>query len=339
MSEVTSPQNRGTLITICSVLYNVGVEMQFIIGLTNNYWLLSIIPAIISLIGFLFVYHTVVESPHYLMMTDQKEKAWKNIARLNASESNDTVQFLYEDLAKYLEEEKQETDIIKFVLIPENYRMCICLLVVNTFVYVNALDPLQSFLPVVMAPYPEINVDLMLNLWGMIILLTMFVSTIFVNNFGRRTLMIGGFFALSFIQIIIGVCFYTISISQNSISYLPMCVVIFAIIGKIIFAVTVFPTTHILRAELLPYKLKVNGTIIAVILKAVGQGITGSLFFPIGDTFGIGFNFFLYAAFAIFAAVYAYFYLLETKGKTLPEIKEDYRLGKSRNNQNSTANT
>lgn len=322
MSEVASSKNRGVFVTLSIVFFTFGTEAQYIVGLFQSYQLLSIVPLCVSVVALCSLYFSV-ESPHFLVMQGKNEEAYKNMSILEGTGNTETVTRDYDELVRYVEEEKSTDGFFEYVLRPQNYRVFVCLMIVNSLVYVNGMSIFTGYEPIIMHPY-GVNDDLVLNILGISSVVATICSPFVVAHFGRKSLMLNGFLIIGLLQVIIAFCFSVEDSNGNTVKYLPELTVFCNAIGSIIYTVTVYPVTHILRSEMLPHKLKESGSSVVVILKAIVQGILSATFFPLAMALSYGFTFFIYSIAAFVGAIYVYFQLEETKDKSLAEIRKCY---------------
>ncbi|HET9085929.1 MAG TPA: MFS transporter [Acidobacteriaceae bacterium] len=75
-------------------------------------------------------------------------------------------------------------------------------------------------------------------------------------------------------------------------------------------------------SELMPTRIRSNGMSIALVLNQVVSTTLAAIFLPVASKFGYSKIFFLFAGFALLYLITVYFFLPETKGKTLEEIEE-----------------
>lgn len=323
MSEVSSSQSRGVVVSISMVFYTVGTEFEYIVGLFQNYTLLSVVPLVVSILATICSYF-VVESPYFLIMNGKSEEAYKNLCLLEGTVNREKITRGYEELVQYAEQEKScDLNLLNYLLLPQNYRMFLSLLIVNSLVYLNGFSAYTGYEPIIMSSY-NINDDLVLNILGISSLIAIFCSPFIIKLFGRKSLMWSGFFCIGIVQIFMAACFFIEDVNKNDVQYVPQTLVIFATIGTMIYEITVYPVTHVLRAEMLPHRLKEKGTSVIVICKAIINGIVSASFFPIALQFGYGSNFIVYSIGAFIGVGYVGLFLVETKDKSLAEIRKCY---------------
>jgi MFS family permease len=77
-------------------------------------------------------------------------------------------------------------------------------------------------------------------------------------------------------------------------------------------------------SELMPTRIRSNGMAIALLINQAVSTIIAAVFLPTVGKFGYGTMFFLFAGCTVIYFITAFFFLPETKGKTLEEIEEHF---------------
>ncbi|MHB8302357.1 MAG: MFS transporter [Acidobacteriaceae bacterium] len=80
-------------------------------------------------------------------------------------------------------------------------------------------------------------------------------------------------------------------------------------------------------SELMPTRIRSNGMSIALVLNQMVSTTLAAIFLPVASKYGFSKIFFLFAGFTVVYLIAVYFFLPETKGKTLEEIEYCFMAG------------
>lgn len=327
LGEICSPRNRGIFSAVSLFIYTIGIEAQFVVGLFGNYTLLAVVPIVFCPVVLLASYCTCLESPYHLIMEGHNEEAMKVVSTLYSGENPQQIAARFEDLQRYaIEETIDGIGFLTFLLLPSNLKICLFLFFVNSVLYISAHWVFFTYGPVMMQPYSdELNIGLVINISGVILLVCCALSSFVVDLASRRFLLLSGFLLLSVLQLALAALYYIENNADTGIPGFAQSMVVLMMAVIVVFVLTVYPTVHILRAEVFPHALKIQGNCLLNVFKMMASLVCSGLFFPIADFAGVGSNFVLYAIAAALAALYVYLYYKETKGMTLTEVRRCYK--------------
>ena len=80
-------------------------------------------------------------------------------------------------------------------------------------------------------------------------------------------------------------------------------------------------------SELMPTRIRSNGMSVALVLNQLVSTTLAAIFLPVASKYGYSKMFFLFAGFTVIYLITVYFFLPETKGKTLEEIEDCFMAG------------
>jgi MFS transporter, SP family, arabinose:H+ symporter len=142
-----------------------------------------------------------------------------------------------------------------------------------------------------------------------------------IDRYGRRFLLLSVVSGLTLIYTVLGE-FYRLHLQGR-----PMLVLVVAAVGC--YSLSLAPVTWVVIAEIFPNRIRGSAMSIAVTaLWSACFALTYS--FPLlNATLGTAGTFWIYAAICLAGLLFLYFRLPETRGKSLEEIEENIRAGKS----------
>ncbi|KAL5984627.1 hypothetical protein ACLOJK_041247 [Asimina triloba] len=148
------------------------------------------------------------------------------------------------------------------------------------------------------------------------------VATFYLDRVGRRPLLLSSAFGM--IVSLLGLAFGLTMVDRHPHEKLEWAVVICIItvltfVGT--FSIGLGPLPWVYAPEILPLRLRAQGTSLAVAANYVTSDVIGMTFLSLLKAITIGGAFFLFADIAIVAWIFFYTFLPETRGKTLEETE------------------
>ncbi len=141
-----------------------------------------------------------------------------------------------------------------------------------------------------------------------------------VDKFGRKPLQIMGALAMSVSMFALGFAFFSNNVGTMALVFMLTYVAAFALSWG--------PVTWVLLAEIFPNKIRGKALAIAVAAQWIANYLV-SWSFPmmndstyLSNTFNHGFAYWIYGLMGLFAAIFVWKWVPETKGKSLEEIEK-----------------
>ena len=271
------------------------------------------IPAVLFLMLLMFV----PETPRYLVMKDNRERALQILRRINGEpEAAGILQRIVETIHLPAGSKRLFSFGTMVIIIG------VLLAIFQQFVGIN----------VVLYYAPEIfgnmgsgtDTALLQTIIVGIINLSFTILAIFtVDRWGRKPLQIAGALGMAFFMIILGFTFFLGQV--NLVSLICM-------LGYVAcFAISWGPVTWVLLSEIFPNRIRGRAMALAVAAMWISNLII-SLSFPIlnnssalNKVFHHGFAYWIYGIMGILAALFVRKYVPETKGRSLEEIEHHWK--------------
>ena len=161
---------------------------------------------------------------------------------------------------------------------------------------------------------------------GTVNVLACVISVIFLDRVGRRKLYMIGISGMIPSLALAGVCFLFQEDLGSSLIYLS----VLSIVCFIFFInISLSPLGWLLISEIFPIKVRGLGMSIGSLAHWGFNAIIAFTFLTLVNNIGMEGTFFLYAGVCVLGLIWGNYYIPETKGKTLEEIEEHWRKGKS----------
>ncbi|PKI44415.1 hypothetical protein CRG98_035200 [Punica granatum] len=146
------------------------------------------------------------------------------------------------------------------------------------------------------------------------------VSALYLDRFGRRPLLLLGSIgmAVSLAALGLGSKFLELS-NPRPIWAIVVCIV--AVCSDVsFFSIGLGPITWVYSSEVFPLRLRAQGAALAISVNRLVSGAVSMSFLSIGHRISFGGMFFVLCGVMVLGTIFFYFFLPETKGRSLEEI-------------------
>ncbi|OIT40715.1 PREDICTED: polyol transporter 5-like [Nicotiana attenuata] len=342
-AEVSPAMTRGLLTSLPEVFINVGILLGYIFnyalaGLPDHInWRLMLGIAAVPAIGIGIGVLQMPESPRWLVMKGRIEEA-KRVLR-KTSENDDEANLRLEEIIKAASVVGQSPSdstgsipskwkgqgVWKELLRPSRplRRILVAAIGINFFMQASGNDAVVYYTPSV---FNAAGIDNRKGLVGVTILMgiakTSFciVSALFLDNFGRRPMLLLGTtgMAVSLAGLGLG-SMYLHNSYHKPLWAIALCVV--AVCADVsFFSIGLGPITWVYSSEIFPIRLRAQGSSLAVSVNRLVSGVVAMTFLTISKKITFAGMFFVLCGIMVLATIFFYFFLPETKGKSLEEI-------------------
>ncbi|GAB1863879.1 Solute carrier family 2, facilitated glucose transporter member 8 [Camponotus japonicus] len=295
LGEISPAHIRGNLTSMLSVANKIGILVEFVIGPFLSIQNLTFVSLVAPCL-FMLIFIWLPESPYYLMRRNAKQEAINSLIQLRGkkdvyNEAYEIEQFVKANL-------DGQTGFRELLCVPSNRRALITILCVGITQKISGQQTVLQFAQII---FNQMNVNLESKYLTMILGVVQVIFTIicmFITDYsGRKSLLIIS---------CIGVITYTIMHSLGLAS-LP----------------------YTLLSEIFPINVKALGSTIVSIATNLAAFVVTTSYLIIADIAGTHVPFWIFTACSFAGAIFIFFYVPETKGKTLEQIqKELQRLSK-----------
>lgn len=325
IGEIASPKNREMLGLSYGLATAVGAQVEYLLAIFQSYYLLPILPISASIVA-LLLSNLMVESPYYLVSQGKNGQALDHLRYLNYRNDEKRALEDLEMVKKYVNERKdihlkRNLDII---LLPTNLKLTVIMIIVCAFSVVHFSCLVSSIGPYVLKDFINyINGNVFVGMTSTLSLIFPFISLYVLKKFNRKTLFIIGYPAAGISQLILALCYYVEAQNGNTVGWLAYVTVAVIMIMKIVIKSTYGPALEILKLEVFPHKMKEFYMSLLLCIDDWTAFFLIKIYFyvePIAGNAGV-LVFCGLISFVSFAIIY--FYIEETKGKTLLKIRAD----------------
>ncbi len=330
IAEISPTRKRGALVTLNQLMITIGILVSYIsdyllsndANLESWRWMFGVglIPGIVLLVGMWFL----PETPRWLISKKRWEEGKQVLLQV---EDPDLVEQTFNDLKQDVAISAQHKTHSREILKPW-LRPALIITVgifffqqfsgVNTIIYYSPIifkmagiiSNTQSIIPAIII--------------GGVNVLSCFVSVMLLDRVGRRRLYMIGITGMIPSLALLGLCFYFKDALGAS---LPVFAVLSIVCFIIFIAISLAPLGWLLISEVFPLEVRGVGMSIGSPSHWGFNAIISFTFLSLVNSIGIATTFWFYAAIRIAGLIWGYYYIPETKGKTLEDIEKHWRGG------------
>jgi MFS transporter, SP family, xylose:H+ symportor len=267
------------------------------------------VPAII----FLAASFSIPESPRWLLIRGRTEQALKVLRKIGGSPEYAKAEAAA--IATAVRDEEGWAATWRGLLQPRVRRVLIVGIVLAVLQQWSGINILFNYAQEVYRAAGlganQILFDIVVT--GTINLLFTLIAMAVVDRVGRRPLMLIGCFGIGISHLLAGFAYRT---SQHGAS-----VLVLTLCAVACYAMTLAPLTWVLIAEIFPNRLRSLGVSAAVSALWISSFALTYSFPFISRALGSAGSFFTYGVICLVGAVFVFFFVQETKGRTLEEIE------------------
>ena len=337
ISEMSPPHLRGRLVALNQLLIMIGVlSAQFMnwrIALMDDQipaqateeiirqswsgqygwrWMFGIeaVPALFFFVVMIFM----PESVRWLVKAGQIAKAEKLLNRVGGAEyARDEIKSIQKTISKDEVAKVHFSDLIE----PKLFKVLmlgIFLAILQQWcgmnvVFYYAADIFQA------AGYSIQQMMLNIVVIGTVMVVSVIITMLIIEKVGRKKLMLAGTLGLAVVYLVLGYLFL------KGITGIP--IVISTLTNVAIYSITLAPVVWVILSEIFPNRIRGAAMSAAAMALWVGNFSLTFSFPTIKENLGWANNFWLYGAVCAAGFIVLYFFLPETKDKTLEQIESE----------------
>jgi len=323
IAEISPPATRGRMVTYQQLAIVGGIVLVYFINwliaaqgdqtwLHSTGWRLMFASEAIPSVLFLALLFFVPESPRWLVMKKRDDEAHTVLRRLTSTAEANIV----------LKEIGASLVIKSDRLFAFGGRVLLIGILLSVFQQTVGINAVLYYAPQM---FQNMGASTDSALWQTVIVGTAnaaftLVAMFTVDRWGRKPLLILGAVLMAISMLTLAGLFHA-----NQLGLLSLLMVIVYVAG---FAMSWGPIVWVMLAEIFPNAIKGRAMSIAVAVQWIANLIVSWSFkvldgsTALNDVFHHGFAYYLYGLMSVLAAIFVYYYVPETKGRTLEQIQE-----------------
>lgn len=327
LSEVTSsiyvaenctPHIRGILGSILPLCFFGGIIFEYVVASHASSRTMSLVNITIAIIS-LMTCCLLKETPYFLVMKERHEEAERNLLWLRGGDDHkNEVKLELDQIQQNIRSEKlKRTSVIGLLTNSENMRAMVIIGITSALVVLTGISAINAYIMSMIQSFTILGVD-ELTIYGIFQFMGACISTILMERFNRRTLLL---IAVLFMSLCQGVNYILYALKLDS-SFVHFSWLLFVTITLYsVFYTACDAVSFLIRSEALPTSVRAVGGSLSIIVDSIFAFTAARLYSPISTMFGIQYNFLFYFICGISGFIYIYMMLPETRGKSLTNIR------------------
>lgn len=315
IAEIAPARVRGALVSVNQLAIVTGILLAYFVnwvfaaaGPANWRWMFGM-GAIPSVFFFLLLLR-VPESPRWLVKNGREDEARTVLTRADSAEAAAAgIREIKDTLAL-------EEGSLRELFRPAFRRPLLIAIVLAVFQQITGINAILYYAPRIFegAGFERMSAIGQSTLVGLVNMLFTVVAIVLADKVGRRPLLIVATGGMGVSLVLLGAAFRFPVLPASALLLIILLYIAF-------FASAMGPLVWVVMAEIFPIKVRGSAMGLATLILWLADFAVTLTFPVISDRFHPSTAFWLYAAMCALDLVFMWFFLPETKGKTLEEIE------------------
>lgn len=319
LGEISPPDIRGILASMLTVAAKIGTSIEYIIGpflSVKNLCFVSLVWPCLFVVSFIWL----PESPYHLIRRGARQNAIKSLIELRGKED---VYKEMDSIERFVKADMTNKISFREILcVPGNRRAIIILFCLAAFQQMSGSQAVVQYAEII---FDEANANMdgkhLTMILGAVQVVFTIVSMIIIDRIGRKPLLIFSSIGSACSTAMVAAYFNLQHnrVDTSELGWLAASGVIMYIIMYSLGMASLFFT---FGSELLATNVKALGSTIAICTVNLWGFAVTKLYTVIAENYGTHVPFWIFTASSFACALFTFFYVPETKGKTLEQIQQ-----------------
>lgn len=322
-SEIAQKEIRGALGGYFQLLLTVGILMSNILGAYMSVVPFTIVCAVVPFV-FGVIFFLQPETPVYLMMKGKEEEAKNSLRRLRGSNYNcdEELKEIKDNIEASKENKISVMESLKTTAAKKAVFICFGLMFFQQLSGINAVIFYTG--DIFSASGSNLDAKIATIIVGVVQVLATFLSSIIVDKFGRKVLLILSDFFMMVAGLLLAI-YFTLSDRDvldddqiKSIGFLP---VVSLVVFIALFSLGFGPIPWVASSELFPSEIKANASSAAATFNWFLAFIVTKFYNNLIEAIGNDSPFYIFSGVSLVGTLFVFFFVPETKGKSHAEVQ------------------
>ncbi|XP_052759500.1 facilitated trehalose transporter Tret1-like isoform X1 [Galleria mellonella] len=323
VTEIADKEIRGALGMLIQVMNNLGGLIMYGVGPFVSYTVLNSIILTIP-ITYALCCAWIPESPYYHLKNERIDAARKEFMFLKGRKDEKWIDEQLGIMRAHVRESMENKTTVKELLTNMKYRKALYIVAGLKIVqYMTGVFVIQSYLEVIFRQSSSISGPHVSIIYGFVQFGAGIGATFLSRWFGRRVLMLISCLGVSMSMTAIGLYFYlqeAVKLSEETMKSLSPLPLVGLFGFNILYAMGVGNLPYVMQVELFPVNVKAAASSLATMLACVLCFAVTKCYMNVKEIFGHYTVFWSFALIGYVGVLFIYFFVPETKGKTLEQV-------------------
>ncbi|KMZ64232.1 putative Sugar transporter [Zostera marina] len=332
IAEISPSNSRGSLTSFPEIFVNIGI----LLGYISNYvfsglslhigWRVMLGASILPSIFFSLALFIIPESPRWLVLrnrTDEAKVVLSKLADTDAEVEQRVVEI--EKAASFDGGDNPKSNCCEFLNpSPALRRMLVTGIGIHFFQQITGIDATVYYSPTIFQDAGITHNKYLLAATiavGFTKTIFILVSIFLVDRVGRKPLLYVSAIGMTF-------CLFSLSITLSLSRYYFKIAIASVCANMAFFSIGIGPVCWVLSSEIFPLRVRAQGMAVGVVVSRLCSGVVAMSFLSMSRIITVGGCFFVFGVASVLSIGFIYWFVPETKGKSLEEIDVMYRNGR-----------
>lgn len=321
IGEIAENSIRGALGSSFQLMITAGILYVYLIGAIVDFYWLAVFCGLIPVL-FIIVFLKAPETPVYLLRKGRRTDAQRALRLLRGSGYD--VHSELNELQRELDKKSQtKVSFAKVLCKKATIKSLIISLGLMVFQQMSGINAVIFYaVDIFKAAGSTLDASVCSIIIGVIQVIATYIGMMLVDRAGRRILLLISSAVMAICLAILGYYFH-LKDSGEDVSNLGLIPLVCLAVFIIAFSIGIGPIPWMMAGEIFSSEIKGIASSIAVSLNWTQTFIMTKLFQTVIEKLGSDITFWLLAGVCTTGTIFTFFFVIETKGKTLEQIQDE----------------